>query len=309
MWTISEIVSAISGENGSLNRVGQITLGLWDSELNIGVGRSPQGSQVLVLPGQPNVAAFKKKFGKYDPFYKAQVIGEEEVQGNFAILDCQFDMSDGFQLSTLAGVFSGLIDVQLTFGDSGVSIWSMKKLFDHGLSAPDDQNLTGLIGELAVVCTSKNKSAAVDAWHSSLDSVYDFSFSNNRIEVKTSKTLLRRHFFSSHQLPPVTDVNLKIASVLVPIVETGANLLDLYNLCVEGLPLDKSEKVLKQVIDTVGVPPAAVSGIVFDLVGLLGSVKYFDNADIPIPSAPSGVLSMKWESDLEGLTEGQSYLL
>jgi len=303
MWAIDEIVAAISGSSATLSRVGEVTLGLWDSTLRIGVGSTPEGKQVLVLPAQPDVAAFRKKFATYDPFYSAQVIGAETVQGNFAILNCDFDLSDGFQLSTLAGVFLGLIDVQVSFGDAGISIWSMKRLFEYGLMAPDSDSLTGLIGEMAVICAATSKANAVDSWHSTTDSVYDFSFGNKRLEVKTTRTLVRSHFFSSHQLPPATNATLIIASVLIPVVETGNSFSDLYELAIAGLPADKKAKVLDQVIKTVGVPPSAVTGIIFDLVGLTSSIRYFDHTEIPIPTAPTAVISMKWESNLEGLTK------
>jgi hypothetical protein len=206
-------------------------------------------------------------------------------------------------------VFSGLLDVNDTFGTAGLSIWAMKRIFDYGLLAPDSQNLTGLIGELCTIAASPIKSHMVEAWHSSKDSVYDFSFDNRRIEVKTTKSALRRHHFSSNQLPAPSNTLVAVASVKLQVTEIGQTLDDLYQLVIGGLSLPQVEKISRLVIDTIGVPPSAVSEPIFDLRGTIESVQFFDAASIPQPTYPTGVISVEWESDLHGLDPVNSSFL
>lgn len=301
IWSITEISKAISGEQGSRASYGTFQLGLWDPNLSVGVGKDSSGRQILVLPGDTEVAAFDKKYASFSPLVSAEVMGEQSTAGMFAILECKFDVSQPNELKTLAGVFAGLLEVNETFGTPGLSIWAMKRIFDYGLLAPDPKNLTGLIGELCVIIASPIKSHMVEAWHSDKDSAYDFSYNNRRVEVKTTKSAQRQHHFSSHQLPAPSQTKVAIASVNLQVTEIGQTMADLYALAIENLPLPLIEKVSRLVIDTIGVPASAVSEPIFDLPGTVGSVTFFDAIDIPQPTYPDGVLEVEWKSDLSGL--------
>jgi hypothetical protein len=309
IWSITQIAEAISEVQESRAVYGSFQLALWDQQLSIGVGRDSTGKQVLVLPADSQVAAFDKKFASFSPMVNAEVKGEETVSGMYSILECKFDVSNANEAKTLAGVFAGLLEVNETFGTAGLSIWAMKRIFEHGLLAPDPQNLTGLIGELSVIAASPVKTLMVEAWHNINDSVYDFSMHNKRVEVKTTKSAQRHHHFSSNQLPGPSMASVSIASVNLMVTEIGQTLNDLYSNVINGLPLPLVEKVSRLVIDTIGVPASAVSEPIFDLEGTIGSVLFFDALDIPQPQYPVGVLSVEWKADLSGLQSINSNFL
>lgn len=301
IWSITQIAEAIAGNQESKALYGSFQLALWDQQHSIGVGRDSSGKQVLVLPSDSQVAAFDKKYASFSPLVSAEVRGEETVSGMYAILECKFDVSNPNEAKTLAGVFSGLLEVNETFASAGLSIWAMKRIFEHGLLAPDPQNLIGLIGELSVIAASPVKALMVEAWHNQNDSVYDFSRNDKRVEVKTTKSPIRHHHFSSNQLPGPSKTSVSIASVNLMVTEIGQTLSDLYSTVISGLPLPLIEKVSRLVIDTIGVPASAVSEPIFDLQGTIASVLFFDALDIPQPEYPIGVLSVEWKADLSGL--------
>lgn len=299
IWTIDRIADAILGNGTPEAQTGFATLGLWDPETQIGVGRNDAGHQILVLPAQGDVAAFQKRFADFLPIAIGNVVAEESVNGQFAILHCKFGLKNSTEVNTLSGVFSGLIEVHSSFGTAGLAIWSMKRLFELGLEAPSPENLTGLIGELSVIANSQDKSQMVEAWHRSPGDVYDFSFNTSRIEVKTTKSPLRHHHFSSNQLPGPAEGSVVVASVKLSVTEIGQTLMDLFTLVITDLPLALYEKVSRLVIETIGVPAHAVTTPVFDLETTVKSVRFFDGDEVPTPLAKQGVISLEWKADLE----------
>jgi hypothetical protein len=301
-WTVEQIADAIQGKSAPEAQTGFATLGLWDPTEQIGVGRNERGHQILVLPPQSDVAAFQKRYADFLPLALGNVVTNETFDGHFAVLDCKFDLENETAIKTLSGVFSGLIDVHLSFGAAGLAVWSMKRLFEMGLDAPSPENLTGLIGELTVIAGSPDKELMVEAWHNDADDVYDFSINARRIEVKTTKSTHRHHHFSSNQLPgPQVGVVL-VASVKLAVTEIGQSLLDLFELVTDGLSLSLCEKVSRIIIETIGVPAHAVIEPTFDLSSTLNSIRFYSAEDVPTPETNPGVLSLEWKADLEHLT-------
>lgn len=301
IWNIEEIAAAITADaNQSDENLGYRML-LWDENQLIGVGHNSFGEQVLILPGQSDLLSFEKKYATFSPWAKAIWAEQEQSLGRVAILRCKFDPADEMHMRAVAGIFHGLLEINERYGTAGMAIWSLKKLFEEGLLEATSKGVTGLMGELLVILSSTDKRTAVDSWHSDTDSAFDFSWLNNRLEVKTTKASLREHNFSSHQVPGPSGVNLQIASVKLVTTEIGQTLGELVNLVSEGLSEEQATKVLDQCNKTLGVPPFAVTEPVIDITTSLANIVFFDGASIPRPTLTEGVLSMKWAATLEGI--------
>lgn len=297
MWKLSEIVEAISVEIDEVEN--GLSLELWNPELKVGVGHNSLGEQILVLPGQENLQGFEKKYATFSPWVNAYWLQEGQTIEKVAILKCKFNVTEATQMRAVAGIFSGLLEINAQYGSAGPAIHSLKKLFEEGLVELQPSGVTGLIGELCVIAASPDISLAISTWHTNKDSVYDFSWDNFRTEVKSTRGTSRVHFFSSHQLPAPAGVDLQIASVLVATTEIGQTLGDLVNLVIKDQEEDTATKVVNQCFAQLGMSPYAVVEPIFDIVASLANIEYFDQQAIPTPTVTPGVLSMKWEASLE----------
>lgn len=298
MWQLNEIVEAISVEADEIEN--GLSLELWNPDLKIGVGHNAQGEQILVLPGQPDLQGFEKKYATFSPWVNAYWLQESQEIEKVAILKSKFNVTEATQMRAVAGVFSGLLEINAQYGSAGAAIHSLKKLFEEGLVELEPRNVTGLIGELCVIGAASDKDSAVACWHSNKDAVYDFSWDTFRLEVKSTRGTSRIHNFSSHQLPAPAGVSLQIASVLVATTEIGQTLGDLVNLVIQDLEEELATKVLNQCFAQLGMSPYAVVEPVFDIVASTANIEFFDQLDIPTPEPSDGVNSMKWEATLEG---------
>lgn len=169
----------------------------------------------------------------------------------------------------------------------------------------EDQELVGLLGELAVISQASDIAKMVEAWHSSNDARYDFSFANARIEVKTSRGSRRIHFFSSAQLPPQKGINLKVISLLTEEVPNGTNVVSLFNQIFEVIPDHMKRKLLLQFNSVFTKDEDKCINTFFDLDLLFGSIKIFDGELVPSPTLVQGVISAKWEADITDLNISQ----
>ncbi len=301
MWTIEEITTAIlPSDNPDLNT--GFNIPLWDAEKQIGVGSTAAGEQVLIIPGQASLMSFEKKYANFSPWVNAYWVEEQANLDKIAILSCKFDYNDLGAIRAVAGIFSGLLEINRQYGTAGNAIWSLKKLFEEGLLAPNLTGVTGLIGELLVILAAPSKEKMVEVWHSNADDTYDFSWLNSRIEVKSTKTPVREHNFSSFQVPGPNGIVLQVASVKLITSEIGKNLGDIVSDVTAGLPNDLVEKVLNQCNKVLNVPAFTVTEPVVDVVSSLANIEFFAAEDIPLPLASQGVLEMHWKSSLEDVS-------
>lgn len=95
------------------------------------------------------------------------------------------------------------------------------------LEKKSEKKVIGLWGELFVIYNSSNTDFLVKAWHSSKEDTFDFSEGNCRLEVKTTSLREREHNFRLHQVFPISNINLIVASLMIEKVPVGLSLGDL----------------------------------------------------------------------------------
>lgn len=301
-WPVDHVIACMEETRQSHSNDPHIlSVSLFDPDKLIGIGVDGSGKTVLVLPGQHDVLAFSMDSAAFDPWTSVTWQGENSQFGDCATLRCTLDLSVRSNVEAVAALFVGLIDLQERFGSCGQAIWELKSLFENGLNNQiSAERIVGLFGELLVISLASNPSALVQYWHSISEDKYDFSKDSQRLEVKTSRSSLRHHKFSSFQVPGVPHLDIHIASILVQQVESGTSLSELFTRLAEYLNPRDLKKVASVVMGTLGVPPAAMIRPQFDLASAIRSLRIYDVAEIPFPRSASGVLSMEWLADLAG---------
>lgn len=92
---------------------------------------------------------------------------------------------------------------------------------------PPKKTVQGLWAEIYFIERSTKPTDLIEAWHIHPDDVYDFSFGNQRIEIKSSSKRTRQHHFSLEQLRPKEGIDVLIVSMFVERTETGKSINEL----------------------------------------------------------------------------------
>lgn len=304
MWSIEEITRRFQNLDFANIAPNSLALKLFDEKSRIGIGVGGDATAVLVIPGQATVPNFKTKFAKFDAWTSGHWLEQDSDLTDIAILRCKIDFAVGDQVLALGALFKGLVDLEERFQNAGEAILSMKQLFENGFTNNlDGAKLKGLIGEMLILLSSENPGDLVEYWHSDIDSIFDYSSNSERLEIKTTAGANRVHNFSGNQVPGPDGASVTIGSVLLSEVEVGSNLGTVFELLSTKLNQLQVTKVLANVVKTLGIHPLHPTGFDFDLATALGSIAYFKASEIPRPSCPEGVLSVKWEADLGGATK------
>jgi hypothetical protein len=109
-----------------------------------------------------------------------------------------------------------------------VLIDALIELFSRPKSSRS-MSLTGLWGELLFILSHANCDEAVLAWHSEPNQLRDFVFLERSVEVKTTASGERKHYFSLPQVTTARDGDL-LCSIMVEATDSGMSLMDLATL-------------------------------------------------------------------------------
>lgn len=183
---------------------------------------------------------------------------------------------------------------------------SMLELFRHAVP-PSATTVTGLWGELFAIYLAADRRALVRAWHSQPMEVFDFSFPNARLEVKTTEGRRREHEFSLLQVNSSRDGD-HVLSIIVQRSTSGVNVIDLAETVSDALDEASRERLWRIVMETLGVELDGVDEQRFDLEAARASVRAFHADQIPAPAVPaewqSVVTKVRFSACLNALGDG-----
>jgi hypothetical protein len=301
-WTTNELIVAILQAINALNGKSAFVFADFDDSRGVGVGIRNSEKLVLMLPSEPTAEGFVSKYAQYEPAIMLVQGGKTEELVEKSVLTCTVVPDDLSQIQAVAAIFSGLVSLQLENSNVSSAIWAMKGLFDNGFSGSASlEKIKGLIGELCVVADYGYDSKIISSWHSDPSDKFDFSFSNQRIEVKTTRGAVRVHNFSEGQVPGPNNVDVYVASVKLQIVETGGVSLAEYLLSLQAsIPKASFQRILEIATNYLGENPLSIVKPRFDLPGTLGNISYFHGALVPYPSPADGTSEISWKANLEG---------
>ena len=170
---------------------------------------------------------------------------------------------------------------------------------------PGRKSIQGLWAELFLIAYAKNPDFLVQAWHKTPKDLYDFCVGAERVEMKSSSSIVRAHHFSYSQLNPEGDVRVLVASIFVEEADTGKSIYDLVEL------IKKKIRSAPQLVQRVDQVVAATLGsgwkkalhLRFDNEMAGRSLVYFDVADIPSIQGPlpPEISHVHFKSDLSGI--------
>lgn len=174
----------------------------------------------------------------------------------------------------------------------------------HSMREPARKSLQGLWAELLLIARAYDPVMLAEAWHTGPEELFDFSLGSQRIEVKSTRGRMRRHYFTLEQLQQPVGARVIIASMLIEPSETGTSLLEL----LEQIRLRLANRIdlmlrIESVVGlTLGKSWRRAARERFDLEHAERSLAFYDPEVIPKinPNVPLGVSDVRFKSDLTG---------
>lgn len=153
----------------------------------------------------------------------------------------------------------------------------------RAISFPPQKTVQGLWAELFVIARSNNPELLLNSWHVNPEDKYDFSYFDQKLEVKSSIVRTRIHHFSLEQLNPPEGTNLLIGSLFVERAGTGTTLIDLVNKITDKIGNNTSLLIrMNNVISrTLGQALKAALQEGFDIQLAEQSLAYYDYRVVP----------------------------
>jgi len=161
----------------------------------------------------------------------------------------------------------------------------------------------GLWGELFLIVNARDPILGLRSWHKDPSERYDFLLDNQIIEVKTTGSRQRAHYFSFEQAyPPSRSVAL-VASLFVEPATGGKTLGELWEQARElaGRDFDLRLIVDRVCIETLGTNWKSARSHAFNWELAGESLRYFDFEKIPKISElqPAGVTEIGFRSNVD----------
>ena len=158
----------------------------------------------------------------------------------------------------------------------------------------------GLWGELFMMSRVRGFRFWAPLWHSEVTRRFDFSFGNNRIEVKITTRLERTHYFSHRQIYAIEGEEIVIASLVAAEDDSGLSLRQLIEDCRSALLGTPDHLKLEKAVRQAGMESPSETGPVINAAEAEESLAWFCSMDIPhfrVPE-PAGVTETRYKVDL-----------
>ena len=227
---------------------------------------------------------------------------EGDVSGDFTLVHC---LSEN---TALQRIFLDLLDSKLF--DSGAkyspeivseTLVALVDLFRAAVR-PAIKNAQGVWAELLVIDRSHDVGTAVRSWRNDDRQLYDFALGSARLEVKSSSTASRNHYFSLEQLNPGGGIDVRVISLFARRVENGLKIRDLWQGIDEklgGQP-ELRAKLHQVCTESLGQTLEHSIEMAFDIDGALASLAVYRLDDVPrlTEEPPPGVSEVRMRCDL-----------
>jgi len=172
----------------------------------------------------------------------------------------------------------------------------------RAMSNPPKTTVQGLWCELLLIATSKNPQTLLEFWHNMPEEKFDFNADIEKIEVKSSSSLERKHIFTSDQLNSPKGKEILIASIFARQSANGKNIADLMDSIKSKVDnvilLDKLSSIVGA---TLGNALEQGLRVKFDYDLAKDSINYYQSSKISKIEEihiPSKVSELKYKSDL-----------
>lgn len=176
----------------------------------------------------------------------------------------------------------------------------------RSLGEVSNKTVQGLWAELFLIYNSKYPKKLINYWHVAPEEKFDFNSGKDKVEVKSSSTLLRIHAFSLGQLNPPPDNRVLIASIFTRSTVNGKSLIDLVDMINEKIGGDVNliSKVYALVAKILGNTLEDSLEIRYDIQIAADSLRFYKYQDIKKidpKNIPIEVTDLKYRSDLSDI--------
>lgn len=195
-----------------------------------------------------------------------------QVNGNSRMHDYFLRVIEGmiFELSS-----------ELTISRLTKEINYLVKLFSSTKKV-DDKTVLGLWGELLYILSTNDRDYAVKGWHIDKHNLFDFSFSNYSVEVKTTTKNKRVHEFNNSQIKKYNRLKVTVVSIITEKASLGRSVLDLWSDITEScLSNESKSKVSRIISETVNQDINALSQIKYNYGMGESTKKEFNSENLP----------------------------
>ncbi len=276
------------------------------------LGKDQKGCPALLIPTpeDPNQRwsapiVLEHLVVQYNASCRVSRFGGGIEEGSFTIIRCI--SSDTVMHAYFLTIISSIIRL-LGPVPSHVDISSVVsrtiELF-RALDMAPRKSIQGLWSELFLMALATDPCDLVRAWHVLPEDRFDFSARDQRIEVKSTGTGIRRHHFRLEQLLPPEGTRLLLASMFVHRSAAGTSVLDLAQ---EVRVKVSGETTLLLHIDqvlTLALGSTLQDGLDqrFDRELAIDSIAFFEPSAIPQLNRdiPAGVSDVHFQADLTGI--------
>jgi len=231
--------------------------------------------------------------------------GGSTEDATFTVIRCQ---SDNLLLQTmfLRVCMPVLQQLGPKISRSGVldAVNRLVELF-RSLERPATKTIVGLWAELFLIDRSSDPSVMVSCWHFAPTDLLDFSFGDQRLEVKASSRRTRCHHFRLEQLQPPTGASSVVASIFVDTAGRGVGIAELVeSIARKVTDIGLQNRLHSLVFQLLGENWEAAAVGRFDYQAAQESLSFYFAAQIPCVNlpVPRGVSEVHFIADLSALT-------
>lgn len=178
---------------------------------------------------------------------------------------------------------------------------SMSRLFATHPVKDTDAERQGLWGELFLMNQINGFRFFASFWHPEVRRIFDFSFLNKHIEVKTTLNTERVHHFSHRQLYGQKDEEIVILSIMLISSEYGLSLKELIDKGRIALSGSPNYLKLEQAIIHADMVDTSIEGPKYNSDQALRNMKWYRSIDVPRFNEPEpiGVSETRYKVTLE----------
>jgi hypothetical protein len=203
---------------------------------------------------------------------------------------------------SIADVMIKSLSRNLHIDNLNIELDNLIKLFSSATKV-DDNVLLGLWGELFYILNSQDILKSIGAWHLTNNDLFDFTFDDVCIEVKSTTNNSRVHEFSNMQLINYANLNVGIVSIITEKVTFGVSIKELWEeIRSKCFDEEINEKLTKCISNIIKSDIDSICHIKFNYLLAQSTLKEFDSKLIPRihqESIPKGIIGVKLKLDLD----------
>ena len=153
----------------------------------------------------------------------------------------------------------------------------------RSLTLPPATSLQGLWAELLLVRHAIKTADAVQAWHTTRRSLFDFDAGQQSVEVKSSSSGLRKHHFRLAQIQPPDGRIVYVVSLIVTPDSSGQSIPDLWDGIAAQLhgQQDLVARLSEVIAQSIGIDWQRAGEARFDALAARRSIAIFDARSLP----------------------------